>query len=98
MAIGYVHLFALPAPVSDSGAAPVAMFQFTFNSGEHSYSRVFDTAQLHEFLSEELGMQSDIQEAAMSDLLATGKATVPNVELSDNDAAVMGLSEAGTNY
>jgi len=98
MSIGYVHLFALPAPENDSKIAPVAMFQFTFSAGGHSYARVFDTTQLHEFLAEELGLQAKVLEEAMSDLLATGTATVADVELGENDAAVMGLVEAGADY
>ncbi len=98
MSIGYVHLFALPAVKADSGEIVTPMYQFSFNAGGNAFSKVFDEPELVEFLSEELALRADLVDDAMG-LLRTGeKATIPNVELSENDAAAMGLQEVGSDY
>ena len=98
MATGYVHLFALPPVVSDSGGVHLPQYQFTFNTGGNAFSKVFEEGHLVEFMAEELGLREDLLEHAMNDLHASGKATIAGVELSENKAAAVGLEKVGVDY
>jgi hypothetical protein len=98
MSIGYVHLFALPPVLGDSGTVQSPVYQFTFNNGGHAFSKVFDQESLLEFMTEELALRVDLVEEAMELLTSNGRTTIPNVELTDNQAAAFGLQEVGADY
>ena len=74
------------------------MFQFTFNAGGTAYSKVFEEPHLREFLIEDLGLREDVSDTAMDQLRSLGNATIADVELSENDAAAMGMEEVGVDY
>ena len=97
MALGYAHLFTLPNK-TDSGGVSLPLHQFTFNTGGNAYSRIFNEPELVEFLGAELGVVPDVLNAAMDDLHNKGNATIPNLELSENEAAANGLEEVGADY
>jgi hypothetical protein len=97
MSAGYAHLFALPRS-TDSEGLRAPLFQFTFNAGGNAYSKVFDEPHLVEFLSEELGLREEIRDAAMDQLHSLGNATIADVAISENDAAALGMEEAGVDY
>jgi len=88
-------LFALPPAVVDSGKVQVPRYQFTFNAGRNSFSNVYCENELVEFLTDELALESSVVSEAMDLLREVGKASIPNVELSENDAAAFGLQEVG---
>ncbi|HVZ17781.1 MAG TPA: hypothetical protein VG897_11725 [Terriglobales bacterium] len=99
MAIGYLHIFALPSATGgDSGAVEAPRYQFTFNQGGNTYSKVLNEEDLEVFLRDELGMRADLADEAMRGLHADGNIVIPNVKISDNDTAVMGLMEVGSDY
>lgn len=97
MALGYAHVFALPNKM-DSGGVSIPLHQFTFNTGGSAYSRIFNEPELVEFLTQELGVVSDVLNAAMDDLHTKGNATIANLDLSENEAAANGLEEVGVDY
>jgi len=97
MALGYAHLFALPNK-TDSGNIAIPLHQFTFNTGGNAYSRIFSEPELLEFLTQELGVVTDVLDAAMDDLHTKGNATIANLDLSENEAAANGLEEVGVDY
>jgi hypothetical protein len=97
MSAGYAHLFALPRS-TDSNGLRHPLFQFTFNAGGNSYSKVFDEPQLLEFLTEGLGLRADVRDNALNQLRSLGNATIADVELSENDAAALGMEEVGADY
>ena len=74
------------------------MYQFTFSAGGNAYSKVFDEKHLLQFLAEGLALRADVCDTAMDQLRALGNATIPDVELSENDAAAMGMEEVGADY
>ena len=99
MATGYAHIFALPSAVVDSGRTSIPQFQFTFNGGEIAYAKVLEGEEgLREFLLDELGFRADVVDDALSILRAEGKTTIPDVAISEHDAAVMGLMEVAVDY
>ena len=97
MAEGYAHIFALP-PQTDSQGLRLSLFQFTFNAGGNAYSKVFDEPALVNFLSEEIGLRADVVDSTLNQLRSLGNSTVANVELTENDAAAMGMEEVGADY
>ena len=74
------------------------MYQFSFNTGGNVYSKVFNEEHLLEFLTEELGLRVDVRDMAMNQLHSLGNSTIPDIELSENDAAAMGMEEVGADY
>lgn len=82
----------------DSGNASIPLHQFTFNTGGNAYSRIFNEAELVEFLTQELGVVPEVLNLAMNDLHTKGNATIANLELSENEAAANGLEEVGADY
>lgn len=98
MPIGYAHIFALPPLAGDSGGVQIPAYQFTFNSGGTAYSKVVDEQELLELLTAELGVTAAVVDDGMKILRSEGKVTIPDVEISENDAAVMGLMEVNTDY
>ena len=98
MAIGYAHIFAVPPLTADSGGVQVPAYQFTFSSGGTAYSRIASEEELLELLTDELGLTAGVVDDGMKILRTEGKVTIPGVEISENDAAVMGLMEVGTDY
>jgi hypothetical protein len=98
MAIGYAHIFALPGLTGDSVGVHLPAYQFTFNTGGIAYGKIVGQDELVEFLGDELGLRADVIDDAMKLLTSDGKTTIPNVEISENDAAVMGLLEVGADY
>jgi hypothetical protein len=97
MALGYAHLFTLPQAM-DSRGSSIPLHQFTFNTGGNAYARVFNESELLEFLGAELGVVPEVLNAAMDDLHTKGNATIPNLELTENEAAANGLEEVGVDY
>lgn len=97
MSEGYAHIFALPLQ-TDSQGLRLPMFQFTFNAGGNAYSKVFDEPGLVEFLSEEVGLRADILDSTLNQLRSLGNSTIADIELSENDAAAMGMEEVGADY
>ncbi|MGZ4815112.1 MAG: hypothetical protein ACXVZV_06880 [Terriglobales bacterium] len=98
MAIGYAHIFALRPAKSDSGAVGVPRYQFTFTVGGNSYSKVLDEAGLQHFLLDELGLRADVVDEALKILRVESKTTIPNLEISENDATFLGMMEVGADY
>ncbi len=98
MPIGYAHIFAVPPVAGDSGGVQVPAYQFTFNSGGTAYSKIVEEDELLELLTDELGLTAAAVDDGMKILQTEGKVTIPDVEISENDAAVMGLMEVGTDY
>ena len=97
MPAGYAHIFVLPRS-TDSQGLRVPLYQFTFNAGGNAYSKVLDEAHLLEFMSEDIGLREDIRNTAMDQLRALGSATIPNMEITENDAAALGMEEVGADY
>jgi hypothetical protein len=98
MAIGYAHLFALPTTGGDSAGLKEPAYQFTFSTGGIAYGKVLAEDELLEFLADELGLREDVINDGLQLLRTEGKVTIPDVKLSENDAAVMGLMEVGVDY
>ncbi len=98
MAVGYAHLFSLPARSTDSQGLTLPMYQFTFNTGGNAYSKVFDEPHLVEFLSEEIGLMPDVLDSTLNQLRSLGNSTIGDVDFSENDAAAMGMEEVGSDY
>lgn len=99
MSLGYVHLFALPPVTADSETVGVPQYQFTFNSGGNAYSRVLKGDEaLIEFLGEEIGLRADVLKSAVDELRSVGKTTIADVDVSENEAAALGLQEVGVDY
>jgi hypothetical protein len=95
MPIGYAHIFPVPSPLK-TPAAHGPTYQFTFNDGENSYAKILDEDQLVEFLADEIGLQSDVVNGAMGELHTAGKAIIGDLEISQNEAAELGLEEVPT--
>ena len=95
---GYAHIFALPSSTGDSGQVEVPRYQFTFDVGGNAYSKVLAEGELQEFLLDELGLRADLVDQTLKIVRDEGKVTIPDVEISENDAAVMGMMVAGTDY
>jgi len=98
MAFGYAHVFALPPIAGDSTGVRAPAYQFTFSTGGIAYGKVLSEDELPEFLADELGLRADVVDETMNLLHTEGKTTIPDVEISENDAAVMGLMEVGADY
>jgi len=98
MPTGYAHVFALPAKKIDSKEIQPTMYQFTFDTGGNAYARVFTEDGLIEFLAEEIAVRADVLKEALDELSMTGKTNIPNIEMTETDAAAMGLQEAGVDY
>jgi hypothetical protein len=91
-------MFALPSKAADSKGLQTPMYQFTFDAGGHSFSRVFTEEGLVEFLAEELSLTPEVLDNALDELHASSKTTITEIEISANEAAAMGLKEAGVDY
>jgi hypothetical protein len=89
---GYAHILRL-GEVIDTTGVRVPEFQFTYSDGDNSYARTFDETDLITFLTEDVALTSDVLDVALRDLRETGSSIIPDVHISGNDAAALGLQE-----
>ena len=97
MATGFARILKI-GEVNDSAGVRVPQYQFIYNVGGNNFSRSYDEISLIEMLTEEVGLRSDILDQALTDLRRDGHATIADVEISENNAAAMGLQEVGSDY
>lgn len=97
MPIGYARILKI-GEVDGSAGARVPQYQFIYNDGGNTYSRTLDETNLVELLSDEIGLRPDIVDAALKGVRKDGHTTIPDVDISENEAAAIGLQEVGSDY
>jgi hypothetical protein len=97
MAIGYARILKV-GEMEDSAGIRVPQYQFIYNDGGNTYSRTLDEMSLIELLTKELALRPNIADAALKEVRREGRATIPDVEISENEAAAIGLQEVGSDY
>ena len=88
---GYAHIITLPAE-------PVPQYQFTYNTGGSSYARTFTEQGLLEFLESKVALTSAVMDQVVDQLRSGGRATVPELEIPDNETAMLGLQQVSSDY
>lgn len=97
MSTGFARILKV-GQYSNSAGLHHPQYQFIFNAGGNSFSNVFDEPKLVELMGDEMGLRSDVIDQALSVLRRDGHVTIPDVELSENHAAALGLQEVGSDY
>ena len=97
MSAGYAHIVTLGG-LTDGSAALAPQYQFTFTDGSRDFARVFNDAELVDFLARELGLDTAVIETATTDLRNNGTATIANLSISENEAGAWGLNVVQSEY
>jgi hypothetical protein len=97
MANGFARILRI-GEMNGSAGTRVPQYQFIYNDGGNSYSRTLDEGSLIELLAQDLGLREDIVDAALTEVRHHGHSNIPDVAISENDAAAMGLQEVGSDY
>ena len=97
MANGFARILKI-GEMNDAAGVRVPQYQFIYNDGGNSYARTLDETSLIELLAKELGLRADIVDSALTGVRRDGHTTIPDVAISENDAAAMGLQEVGSDY
>ncbi len=90
---GYAHLFRLGAREATHGTS-VTEYQFTYNGGGDSWARTFDDeASLAKFLRSNVGLTHARTDQVLTELQRSGKITIAEVDIPENQAPAIGLEQ-----
>ena len=100
MPIGFGRIIKLNDmhPVGDSAGLRAPRYQFIFNMGGNSFSKVVDEVELLDLLTEDVGLREEVVIQAIKAARDEGHATIPDLDLTENAAGAMGMQEVGSDY
>ena len=95
---GYIHITRAGAATGTYGASALPEYQLTYVTGGNSFVRTFSDAGMEEFLASYIGLTADEAAAAIDRVRLHGNATIPEVGLSEQTAAALGLTQLPSDY
>jgi hypothetical protein len=89
---GQLHIFKLGDHKNQRGQT-VSDYEITLALPESSFLRTVEGDKIEQFLRTDLALPDSKTQPAMASLAASGKALIADVEISENDAAVLGMEQ-----
>ncbi len=94
---GFAHIFRLGQQTGTYGKT-IFEYQLNYTIAGDTYARVFEDAELEQFLRSNLGLTPEAVETTLRDLRELGKATVAGVDIPSHELPAMGLQQVPSDY
>ncbi len=91
---GYLYIFVLDGAAPD-GRMPGSKvsYQLSYTTPGSAFVRVYDPEHLREFLISKIALYDAALERVMTQLRTTGRANIADVEISEQEAAALGMEQ-----
>jgi hypothetical protein len=91
---GYAHITTLEA-AEDSEGIHLRQYQFIYTDGGTSFAKALNEEELVQLLDHEIAVPADTLDRVLNELHTIGHSTIRDIEISENEAAAIGLFQAG---